>query len=408
MSVTIRPMLAFAAGIALGIGGTLFLRPIFSGASSPFAGKNAESHTAPPKLASAHAAPHLSAAGQIADAAKLALPAASSEAFADLIRGLLTDGNSNRRLARFQLLLEKCSPDHFRALLPLIRENDLKGAGSPNEWTALWQYWGGAFPQDALAAMQSLDSSEWGPGAREEAQKRVMRGWAEEHPQEALAFFESQAPDFWKQPNGTLEAVLKGWISTDPQGAATWLGTGNNPELDLLGEALAGIARKGGHEAAEKWFDQQSGLWPPEVMGNFAFALTQQKVRFGVDVAQAWIDRHKAEPWMEVSFAPMWIVGELASKDPQGAMEWAASLNNENGVGAAMDAWSSQDAGAASKWLHDHPDTPFYDQAAYALAMKLSGEDPEAAAAWAATIKDKDLKGELKKRQEALSPAKAP
>lgn len=402
MSATIRPLLALIAGIAVGIGGAIFLRPVFFSASSVTKENQVKSRVVTPpylrKTEPSNDLRHLSAFGSIADVAKITLPPAGSDAFAKLVRELLADGNSSRRLARFQLLLEKFSPNHFRALLPLIRENDLTGVGSPDEWTLLWQYWGGSFPQDALAAMQSLDQSEWGPGAMEEAQKSIMHGWAAENPQEAMTYYKSLPESvFWCQPKETLEAIVKGWVSHDPERAAIWLAAYKGSlDKNLFRHVIDGIARQGGQGAVEALFSRQSGELKTGTLGDFAGAAAEQKLRLGLEAAKTWVERQAQEPWAQSGAAT--VSWHWAQDEPKAALEWAAAHHFKIGSMNAMDALIEKDAVEASQWLHDHPDAPIYDEAAGTLALRLKKDNPKVAEAWWNSIKDSDWKESFDER----------
>lgn len=53
-----------------------------------------------------------------------------------------------------------------------------------------------------------------------------------------------------------------------------------------------------------------------------------------------------------------------------------------------MAVWCDKDIHAASEWMKANPHVSNYDSAAAEPTAKLKSEDPEAARAWAGTIRD--------------------
>ena len=70
-----------------------------------------------------------------------------------------SDGEEAWRLAR----------EHLPDLVSLIRENDLRGNDSGEEWTRIWTSWGERDPQAAMDFFKTYDWTGWNDAARGEA-----------------------------------------------------------------------------------------------------------------------------------------------------------------------------------------------------------------------------------------------
>lgn len=235
----------------------------------------------------------LPSGGLISDAVGVELPAANSSAFAALMRSVFDDPSSDRRLGRLRILLENAEPDHFAALIPLIRENDLRGTGSADEWNVIWKSWGQKDGESAMKFLRTQDWTAWDPEAPGGGQYQAMSGWAAANPDAARNFLEN-ASDKKYDAAGLRHAMMKGWAIKDPVGAADWLlakGGGNSNEFQLAMDALC---RSGGQEAVDGWFaskQSETGL-DPESIKQLALAVNHIKSRFEPEKAARWVEQN--------------------------------------------------------------------------------------------------------------------
>lgn len=324
------------------------------------------------------------------------LPAADSPLFADKVRAVFADPFTNRRLARLQLLLEQCGPAQFAAMVPLIRENDLRGMGSGKEWELIMQNWARKDGGGVMDFIRNYDWTGWhplsGPGAKYEA----LAGWATKDPQAALAYFENPANGMTEDTN-LQRALIQGWVAKDPEETARWLlssgmETVHGEAFQLVVDAMC---RKGGQDLLDTWFASLPKDSP--ALASMARAVTTAKNRYEPEKAAEWIESQKGQPWVEDGDLVRGTATQLAAKDPAAAMAWAGRTGSEAAVAAAMSSWCARDVGAASQWLQANASAPQYDQAAWQLIRTISKEDPEAARAWIGTLHDETF------RQKALA-----
>ena len=380
--------------VLLGGAGGWMLHSFFSVPPDSPAGN----HSVVPRISPGEvkAAPGIPAAGpqqdsETAEIATISLPEAHSAAFADLIRGTFRDPLKERRLGRLQILLEKCGPEHFAAMVPLIRENDLRGTGSGDEWSLLWGQWGQKAGAAAMQAVQELDWKGWDPAAPAEGQYKALSGWATVDPAAARRYLEEMTGTVHKG-NPLSLAVLRGWSVTDPAGAADWLrqrGTGTRDEYRAVVEAMG---RREGPEAVDAWL---AGLGKKEdsaAVRGFAEAVSYAKRHQDPAAAAAWVEQHLKEPWMQGSPVIQNTASAYAQRDPAGAMAWAARTGLSNAAGIAMRQWCESDVGAACEWLQANRQSPAYSPAVISLVNRYRGEDPDAARLWANTIPDEALR----------------
>ncbi len=315
------------------------------------------------------------------------LPPADSPAFATRVREVFADPYENRRLARLQLLLEQCSTAQFAAMVPLIRENDLRGTGSGDEWELVMQNWAKKDGVDVFKFIAGYDWTGWHPLSAPGAKFEALIGWATSDPAAARAYFEDPANAMQHDPN--LErALLSGWVAHDAAAAAQWVlgrqeGLMDSRSYQLIVDA---VCRKGGQELLDQWF---AGLPQdsPQI-DRLAEAVTAAKNRFEPEKAAQWLESQQGQPWVADGSLVTSTAAQLASRDPAAALAWAGRTGSAHATDVAMQVWAQRDSTAASQWLRQHPDTPNYDAAAAALATAVSAEDPDAARAWAASLKD--------------------
>lgn len=336
----------------------------------------------------------LTLSGTTADAVMAAIPAADSPEFAETIRAIFRDPMKERRLGRLQILLERFSPEHYEAMIPLIRENDLRGTSSGDEWSMLWGHWGQKDAASAMKFVQSQDWSGWDPAAPAEAQSRSLIGWAVRDPEAARRYIEESSDRIF--PGRELSyALIKGWTATDPAAAGNWLlqrGKGSGEEYRMVIEA---ISRSGGQQAVDAWFANASRGAEAENVRGFAEAVSAMKRKYEPEKAAGWIEQHLQETWIEQSPVVANTAQSFASRDPAGAMEWAGRTGLGTAAAVAMQRWCQDDFDAACTWLRDHRDAPHYAVSVGVIVRQLKSENPEAARIWAQSIPDEAARQSL-------------
>jgi len=353
----------------------------------------------PQSGAAEKSAPQAAPGGQgagTADTAKAALPPGDSAEFAAIIRTLFRDPLRERRLLQLRGLLAKFKPEHFAAMIHLVRENDLRGSDTGEEWTVLWTEWG---HQDGPGALKKIREFDWkapGNAAPAEAQYRAVTGWASVDPAAAKQYVETTKDTIYSL-HPLSKSLVKGWSVTDPRAAGAWLaqkGSGSREEYFVVVDA---IFRRDGAAALDKWLDTMSRSHPPAALTGFAEPAAGLKRRINPEAGAAWIELHRNDKWIVDSPVIANAAAEYAFRDPAGAMEWAGRTGLPRAASVVMDNWCQRDVSAASGWLKSHRESPAYSTAVSELVKHIRQENPKAARTWAETIPDAAIKAETLK-----------
>jgi hypothetical protein len=341
--------------------------------------------TPPPATASVPpatvAAPAKGMAAVVAKVSAAAEMAPDSEEFANAVRDVLREPDSRRRMAAWYALLENLTPAHMAAIVPLIRENDLRGPGSGSEWAMMWEVWAAKDGAGAMNFLQQHDWTGWSRLSRPGARYNAMIGWGRGNPAAGAAWLQQPG----NHQDDLERALLVGWSNKNPEAAAAWA-FNNNVDQGNVDSIFGEMCRRGGAEQLEKWFQQQPA--DSVYMEKAAGALASAKIRNDPAAAAEWLVQNENQPWMAGGDILREKTQELAGKDPALAMQMAQSVSDPHAAGFAMLTWCDKDIHAASEWMKANPNAPHYDSAAAQLAAKLKSEDPEAARAWAGTIRD--------------------
>lgn len=328
----------------------------------------------------------------------LSFPAPSSPEFAERVRELFADPMDRRRISRLQLAMENFTSAQFEAMIPLIRENDLRGMGSGREWEILWQNWARRHGEAAARHLDASDWSQWNPQAEPGARYNALIGWGANDPERALAYLAARG-ETGGQSGDLRHALFQGWVGRDPETAAAWLLKNQPGDIDRRSfqTIVDAICRKGGQPLLESWFASLP-KGDDASYQQFASAVTHAKGRFQPAETLAWLEQQRGQPWVENSDALASATSRMARENPKAAMQWAAHMDSPRAAGSAMTIWYGSDPMSASQWLAANQHSPQYDAATATLVRYLWKDDPEAAAAWAKTIKDPGLRQRMEKR----------
>lgn len=300
-----------------------------------------------------------------------------------------------RRIAQFEKLVERTGVEHLPELISLIRENDLRGNDSGEEWTRLWTSWGERDPQAAMDFFKTYDWTGWNGAAQGEARTRVLTNWAQTDPDSARRFVEAD-PDFVNGDRSMVYTLVDGWANADPEAAANWLfknGLGMSGEYERIVDALN---RNRGRDGLDNWF---SKLDPAQVPAKDRTGFTQaiaRKLESAPEKAAAWVEANLHEPWVEESEIVGNTARALAQRDPKAAAEWASRTGQERATNIAVATWCEQDISAASQWVMENAHNPGSTQSAYVVMAHLQKTDPAAAREWAESIPDQALRERLR------------
>ena len=356
---------------------------------------------APPREAVNRGVESIQMAGRVPDGPSerrtkaLAVSKEDSKELARMVRSIFRENIKQRRVARFEKLVETTGVEHLPELISLIRENDLRGNDSGDEWTRLWIGWGERDPQAAMDFVQKFDWSEWDPNARGEAQNRTLTNWAQTDPEAALRFVEGDR-NFMNGDRTMVYGLVEGWSNANPEAAADWLfksGLAMGAEYEKVVNALT---RKGGQEGLDAWFSELDlAKVPAKDQAGFAQAIARIKQEYEPDKAAAWIQKHLGEPWVEESEIVGSTARAFAQRDPKSAIEWAGKTGLDQAQNIVISTWCEQDVSAAGKWMLENAARPEHFQSAALVMSHLQQMDPAVAREWADSIPDTTLRQRL-------------
>ncbi len=218
------------------------------------------------------------------------------------------------------------------------------------------------FAQDREGVMDWIEGQE-DPSTRLQLQRNVVKAWAAEAPPEASAY--ALGIEDQDGRRGALKDVLNHWIVNDP--AATT-------------EFVRGL------EAAER----------TAVMPGFIDDLARHDVNAAVEVFEEHFPEIEdgARP-QRMAYSAAGIVERWVDWDPQGAADWAASLENNAFVQSAAvrnvaRVWAHHDPMGASEWIGQLPAGAARDGAVTSLVERIDADDPASALVWANSMTDEN------------------
>jgi hypothetical protein len=318
-----------------------------------------------------------------------------SKQFAESVRSIFRENAKLKRLARFEKLVEKTGIEHLPELVSLIRENDLRGNDSGDEWTRLWTSWGERDPKAAMDFFMKYDWTGWNSSARGEARNRTLVSWAQADPETARRFVEADG-DFVNGDRSMVYGLVEGWANVNPENAADWVFKSGLGMAGEYGKIVEALSRKGGQEGLDAWFSKlDSNKVPDKDRAGFAEAIAHMKQQYEPDKAAAWVESHLGEPWVEASEIVGTTTRAFAERDPKSAIEWASRTGLEQATRIAVETWCERDSDAAGKWMKEHAHIPAFSQSASQVMAYLQQKDPVAAQNWANGITNKAVRDRL-------------
>lgn len=324
--------------------------------------------------------------------------AANAKDLAKAVRSIFRENVKDRRIAMFGKMAESVSLDRFPDLVALVRENDLRGNDTGDEWSRLWTIWAKRDPIGAMDFIYDFDWAGWDPAARGHARNSTLSNWAQIDPQAVRKFVEEGE----ELANGDRQMVMgfvEGWANVDPKAAADWLfktGLGKSSEYEAVVQAMN---RGGSQDSVDAWF---AGLDPAIVstddMKGLARAIAQQKQEYEPEKAAAWVEANLKEPWVKDSEIVGNTARAFAHRDPKAAMEWAGKTGLGPAAIQAMDVWCEKDLDTASKWLNENSQDSTYSESAQVVMAHLRHRDPAVARHWAESLANTALGDQLLKQ----------
>lgn len=161
--------------------------------------------------------------------------------------------------------------------------------------------------------------------------QRIMRGWAQSNPSQAVDWINSQEslPDWMSR--SSMRGLVDGYALRDLHGAAKMLSNHlddpvGRSSMELLLDRFIQIE---GLPSAENWFNslpQEAGS--ANVKGSLFPAMLDRFLRGGdasIDGAAQMVARHAGQPWVGTREV-VEVMKRLQKADPVKAAAWADSL----------------------------------------------------------------------------------
>lgn len=305
----------------------------------------------------------------------------SAEVMTQAATEALRETNPIKSQMLFARLMEELTPENAQAALAMLKENT-NGWESMRYMGMLTYAWGGVDPKAAMETLGKEDNREARMG-----QTSALTGWAAKDPQGAIAWLENYQGD----NRGWLsQSLISGLAKSDFDGALKYA-TALEDEGDRrrASETLAReLIRSGGVDGAKEWF---ASLGDASMKDGAFNTVADQLRRADPAKAAEFIKDHGNQEYARNAVAG--LAGELSRKDVQQGLRFAEGLTGPNQARAYAEVvgqWLDRNEGAesvqASEFVTRMPPGESRDAASATIARRMSGEDPEAAIAWAGAI----------------------
>jgi hypothetical protein len=256
-------------------------------------------------------------------------------------------------------------------------------------------------PQRALQVAQGL------PGELGTMMKRTaLMGIARDDPLAAISLAETLPASDREM---MLSVIATSYGRKDPEAALAWAQSLSPPSPNAVGNVLVGLARADPDRAIDLLLETtdvmnqrapaalmsivSSGSLDAEHMVKLADRLlaTPGRTPSVQMLAQAWAQRQpkEATQWLLArgSSAPRTALGQaaiqLARVDPAAAIAYLDSVPSDlraTWISAVADGYAQTDAGSAANWIAQHRGEAGYDAGLAAIAVRTAQSDPAAAA----------------------------
>jgi hypothetical protein len=213
--------------------------------------------------------------------------------------------------------------------------------------------------------------------------------WSDIDPVGAAKFFDSMQGDAMHF-HPAASVIAQNWAAIDPSAAIEWARSHSDTQgfQGAMNGAINGWWSKD-HAAAEHYVATRAidsaGRQMASTLASYIFSKDPERAREWVGQLPDLDTRRQAQHVLVI---------QMAVNDPQSASEYAAALPadvREATLGGAINYWAASNLAAAGEWIKGLSG-PARDEALGAYSHNLLRKDPNAAAAWAATISDPKLR----------------
>jgi len=214
----------------------------------------------------------------------------------------------------------------------------------------------------------------------------AMMQWAEQDPQAALEFIDTQVDSRIFDDIGMRENILYTWFEQDPTAASTEIeALLNDPNTTtdtrmMLADLHISQLAKTDPEGALQWAMAQDN---PMLKENAVMNIIYSWDHDNITGLQSFIDQLPADQRDRVlpMAAPM-IANSMARTDPAAAMAWAEQLpegQKQAAMSGVIGEWAYKDPDATIEWLSSLPNIPENQGLIIEAAGSIIHNDPEQA-----------------------------
>lgn len=316
---------------------------------------------------------------------------AENDTVAALREAIKTPSTSGK--LQYLTLLQQLTAEEAPRMLEVFREMSRQGYKVREYDRLFWERWAELDGPGVAKIMFERDKRFKETGLSNLA----ISTWAKNDP-EAAADWLAQQEDIPLR-EGMTKGLLEGMAAADPDQAQEFLLSGNFTP-DQIAYGFSQIARQklmqDGLDSVGQWYAEFS-----ENDANFETvtnAATQIYSRAAFSDALHWANQLEGSR-DAVLRARGQLHARLADGRPDGLITFLGSekyAHNIAGVEAltsrAIDRWLRTTPYAMGTWLQQNEDIPNYDLIVKPFAEKVAVDDPNAARAWAGTIRDPELR----------------
>ncbi|MFT6181735.1 MAG: hypothetical protein ACI9NQ_000985 [Paracoccaceae bacterium] len=298
----------------------------------------------------------------------------------------------------FADLLLELQPENARDVFEALLEKGKNGGDTGQQMGLFLEAWGKIDGAAALAGVSEMD----GDGRRRGfASIAAMKGWASTDPEGAKAHLGGLENGFEKSM--LVQGMVSGLASADPNAATAYVlkieaernaagEEGGSDDrwrgfaVDRQMEAIANAQMQRGMKEATSWAESL----PDGSIKSAAFdRVAESFARDNPEEAAEWVKAHADQEYAERAVRE--ISEELARKDPAAAVSWAEDLPEASQASAmrtSMEQWTRDDPTAAGEYLTTMTESTARDAAVSSFAQTFDRENPALAAEWAGSIND--------------------
>ncbi|MEM7387102.1 MAG: hypothetical protein AAF514_19360 [Verrucomicrobiota bacterium] len=348
----------------------------------------------------------------------------------DLIDRMKNESDPAKSNMLFAELLLRLTPENAEETMKALREGegrrggrggfgimDRMMGGNGNKTTMLLQAWARIDGAAAVAYAQDEMGGGRGEGGRGGrggfgggmSVASALSGWATQDAAAAAAWLDGQ--EAGREKSFYTSGLVNGMAQSDP-GAATEfvLGLGED-QLSSDGDRggrggrggfginqetlLASIGQEVLKQGISEAIDWADALPEGDLKATQIDQIADSYAREDIESATQWAEDLIGQSGGEQAVRQ--VADEWAKTDPEAAIDWTMQLDEEvraDAMRSAFDEWTQSDVEGASQYLAEMPASPEKDSAVQGMALELDRENPEAAATWAETIADEEIRTE--------------